>query len=394
MSFRAQFEALKHVNIFRETTKWEELEEVFKHGHIDVVAIGLDDANGQGLDVVQRLAQLAPTCGLIGISAKTEPAAIIAAMRAGCSQFVCSPVDVEDLRQAVERIRATRQVSVQNSKRICVIGSSGGSGATTIACNLAMELAHLTDRRIALVDLNLEFGDAASSFDCTPSFNIADVCREGVQIDATLLSKALHELPCNVSVLARPERIEDARDVTAEGLHAMFTAVANLFPYVVVDLPRSVDFLNAAAVTEANRVLIVTQLSIPFLRNATRIHKCLLEMGTEESQIEIVLNRCKSVYERIIPDDVEAHFGRPIFAMIPNDYRRVQSSLDFGHPIVTDAPNTPARLAIQKMARTLAGEAEAATTSNFFNRLWNRNNKEKEKLAQPAGAGSNGGKFP
>jgi pilus assembly protein CpaE len=278
---------------------------------------------------------------------------------------------------------------VHNSKRVCVIGSSGGSGATTVACNLAMELAHLSDRRTALVDMNLEFGDVACAFDCTPVYSVADVCHEGLQLDASMLAKAMHELPSNVSILARPERIEQVREITAEGVQAMFTVMSSLFPYVVVDLPRAADYLNASAVMDSDRILIVTQLTVPFLRNATRIHKCLLDMGADEGRIEIVLNRCKSVFERISPDDVESHFGRPLFAMIPNDYRRVQTALDFGHPIVADSPNTPARLAIQKMARLIAGEPETESAPSFFNRMLGRSGKE--KLTPVAAAGATAG---
>lgn len=279
--------------------------------------------------------------------------------------------------RAIGRMRSTRMAATTGSKRVCVIGASGGAGATSIACNLAMELAHLTDRRCALVDLNLEFGDVACAFDCTPRFSIADVAQDGVDLDRVLMGKALHELPCNVSILARPEPLADAIKVTPEGVQETLRVLSEILPFVVVDMPRSFSFINAAAVRDADKVLIVTQLGVPFIRNASRIYENLRAMETPEEAIEIVLNRCKSVYERIGPDDVESHFGKPVFAMVPNDYRRVQTALDLGHPIVADAPNTPARLAIQQMARRIAGvdagETEVAAQKaggSLFARLW------------------------
>ncbi|HNQ24211.1 MAG TPA: response regulator [Phycisphaerae bacterium] len=377
--FRGPFEQLKNALILGDFSQWDELREWLKHGSVDLVAVNLDGDTRAGLETVERITQLAPKCGILGLSSSRDPGSIIAAMRAGCSQFVCWPVDQADLEQAVERIRATRMSMHLGSKRFCVIGSSGGAGATTVACNLAMELGHLTDRRAGLVDLNLEFGDVACAFDCTPKFSVADVCREGVDLDRLLLSKAMHELPCNVSILARPDRIEDARAVTPEGVEQVLKALADMFPYIVVDLPRAYSFLSAAALRDAERVIVVTQLGVPFIRNATRIYECLLQMNTEEERIEIVLNRCKASFERITPEEVEAHFGRPIFATIPNDYRRVQSSLDFGHPIVADAPASPARVAIQEMARRLTSDnAEepnarpAGARPGLWGKLWKR----------------------
>ena len=298
----------------------------------------------------------------------------------GGSQFVTWPVDEEDLKTAVSRIRATKRVAAHSSKRVCVIGASGGVGATTIACNLAMELGHLTDRQVALVDMNLEFGDVACAFDCAPTYSIADVCRDGVDVDHMMLEKALHALPSNVSIMSRPDRVEDAREIAPENVQAMMKLLGDMHPYVVVDLPRTFSFLSAAAVSEAERLLIVTQLSVPCIRNATRIYQCLAQMNADEDRIEVVLNRCNANFERITPDEVEAHFKRPVFAMVPNDYRRIQTSLDLGQPVMHDSPNGPAKLAIQEMARKLSGdhggdELTPAASSGLWNKIWGRGPK-------------------
>jgi Flp pilus assembly CpaE family ATPase len=99
--------------------------------------------------------------------------------------------------------------------------------------------------------------------------------------------------------------------------------------------------------------MIVTQLNIPSVRNASRVYDLLLEMGAPEESLQIVLNRCRAEHERVNADDVERHFRRPVFAMIPNDYCRVTAALDFGHPMMADAPNSPARLAIHQLAKTI-----------------------------------------
>lgn len=379
-SFRTPFEHLGNVKVMGEYASWDTLRDCLRFNGVDAVAVNLDDPAGAGFEVVQRIAQSMPTVGVIGLSERKDPQSIIRAMRAGCGQFVCCPIDLEDLRSALERIWASRAAGVQFSKRICVVGSSGGAGTTSIVCNLAMELAHLSQRRCGLVDLNLEFGDVACAFDARPKFSVADLCREAAELDRTLVAKAVDELPCNVSILARPENVNDATYVTPEALDHVLRIMAEMYPYVVIDLPRAFNSVNAVAIRGADHVLIVTQLGVPFIRNATRIYECLLHMGADESIIEVVINRCRASFERISPEEVASHFGRPVFAMIPNDYRRVQSALDLGHPIVADAPTSPARVAIQEMARQLLGTdsngmapvAAAAPSGGLLRKLWRK----------------------
>jgi pilus assembly protein CpaE len=383
---RNAFEQVPGVILLGSASTWQELRDWLRNGAVDLIAVNLDSRDGMDLEIVQRVADQWPNCGVIGVSRHADTQSIIAAMRAGCKQFVCWPIDQGDLAAAVGRMRIERATTPRHAaKRVCVIGASGGSGATTIACNLAMELAHVTNRRCALVDMNLEFGDVACAFDCSPKYTISDVCDAGSDLDRTLMEKALHDLPCNVSILARPERLEDAERVTPEAAHLMLQAVSEMLPYVVVDVPRSFAPLTGAALHDADHVLIVTQLGVPFIRNAGRLYEGLRDMGVAEGVLEIVLNRCKSVYERITPDDVQAHFGKPVFATIPNDYRRVQAALDFGHPIMADAPNTPARLAIEQMARKIAIRdeevGESAAPTGLFSRFWSRSKKEKAEAA-------------
>ncbi len=380
-ALRAAFEELSGLRIVGEFDNWEQLQECLCSGTADIVVVNLDAVEPkQSLQNVQRIAEVIPNCPIVGVSASEDPQAIIDAVRAGCSQFVRAPISADDLRDAIQRICVTRLPT--DTKRIAVIGSSGGAGATTVASNLALELARVTETRCALVDMNLEFGDVACAFDIAVKYSIADVCREGVDVDRMILETALIELPCNVSILSRPERIEESRDVMPEAVEQMLRVLGQMFQYVVVDLPRSASNVNAAAVRNADHVLIVSELSVPQLRNATRVAHYLMELGVPEDQIELVLNRCNAEFERITPEEVEKHFKRPVFCKVPNDYRHVTAARDLGRPIVAAAPKSPARRAIQKMARKLSSAEEDAvqpqSSGGLFGRLLGRGSASKK----------------
>lgn len=377
-AFRQPFEEEPHLHLVGEYSAWLGLQECLLDGTVDVVAVNLDAAEQAAIAAVQRIVEAAPGITVIGVSSKGDPESIIHAMRSGCAQYVRWPIDQADLQSALDRVRKSRTPANAASRRICVIGSSGGVGATTIACNLAIELAHVGGRRVGLVDLNLEYGDVACMFDAKPKHTLVDLCREGVEIDRMMLEEAIEDLPCNVSVLGRPERLEEARDITPEGVEAVLRLMGQIYPFVIVDLPRSFSFMSAAALSQVEHALIVTQLGVPFLRNATRIHECLRQMGTSDEKIEIILNRSNASFERLTVDDVAKHFGKPVFGVIPNDYRRVTASRDLGHPMLTDAPNSPARMAIQQVASTLAarhlGEdaVKKEPARSGISKLWGR----------------------
>lgn len=376
-SFRPPFERIEGVTVVDLCQNWNQLQEHLRFGNVDAVAVNLDTAEESArLYLIERISEVAPDSAIIGVSSDTNPDTIIGAMRAGCTQFVRAPIDGDDLRNALDRIRQTRQPVATGCQHIAVIGSSGGAGGTTLSCNLALELARVTERRIGLVDMNLQFGDVACAFDMVPKHSVADVCRQGIVIDRTLLEMAMDELPCKVSILARPENLEDSEEVHPDAVEQLFRCLGQMFPFVVVDLPRHFSQTSLAAVRACDRVLIVSQVAVPFLRNATRIYESLLRAGIDERAVEFVLNRCHGNHERITLPEVEKHFGRPVFASIPNDYKRITASRDLGHPILNTAPNSPARLAIEEVARKLAathlGEADAGSAKGGFFTLFRK----------------------
>ena len=353
--FRDIFANLEDVTIVDHCAHWNQLQQHLQCANVDAVAVNLDTGEESPRFMsIQRIAELAPDCAVIGVSGETNPDFIIGAMRAGCTQFVRTPVDPVDLNAALERIRKRHLPVAEGCQQIAIMGAHGGAGTTTLACNLALELGHVTGRRAGLVDLDLQFGDVACAFDRTPKFSIADLCRTGAEIDRTLVETALDALPNNVSLLARPETLEDSEQIHPEAVEHVLRALAQMFPFVVVDLPRAFTFVTLSALNLSSRVFLVSQLAVPFLRNATRIYHALLHTGIKEECIELVLNRSNADHERIKPADVEKHFGRPVFAVVPNDYKHVTASRDLGNPIQASAPNSPARLAIRNLARRLA----------------------------------------
>lgn len=379
-SLHQPFQNFPHLRIVGQVASAEEMLDWVGRLNVDLAVINLDSEGA--FSVAEQVRHAAHRCGILGISRSSDPNFIIRAMRAGCNQYVRYPVDQNDLREALDQITTQVAPRTTGSRRICVVGASGGAGSTTVACNLAIELAALAESECGLVDLNLELGDVGCLFDIQPVYSVADVCKDNMDIDRSVIEKAFHRLACNVSVLVRPHQLEEAYEVTSEGVLGMLNEARSVFPFMVVDLPRAFDPVSAAALTDADRVLIVSQLSVAAIRNATRIHEWLRKMGTPENNIGVVLNRAGSSAGHITLEDVEAHFGKPVFAIVPNDYRRVQSSLDVGYSDVKDDARNPVQQAIREMARKIASdllqqEEPEPEPAPLLKRFWRRKSADR-----------------
>lgn len=362
---------LPEIQLVGQARSLEEALACLESGRLDLVLADLDPDVDATLAVVRQLSEGDRDLGIIGVSRQKDPETIIRAMRQGCTQFVCAPIETEDLQVAVARIASARPPVENLCHRIGVIGASGGAGATTVACNLALELAGLAGSATALLDMDLDFGDVAASFDTSPQYTISDICGAGAELDNSVIESAMETLLCKVHLLGRPTKLGESSQVCPESVARMLDILSDRYGNVVVDLPRVFNTINAAVVQQADVLLIVAQLRVASIRNAHRVYELLMHMGAEEGAIKLVLNRHNAAHERISAGNVEETFGQPIFAKIPNDYRNVTAALDLGRPIQDSAPKSSARLAIQDLARKIANAEDRKTEvrTGIFSRI-------------------------
>lgn len=354
---RIQIEALNFVRLTMEAGTPDALFEALGATGFDLVFLHLDPDPKQFVPLIESVSERFPDVAMIALSHDTAPDAILAPIRAGCDQFVCEPIEYTDLAGAVSRVASKRLLKRAKSRCIAVVGAGGGVGATSIACSLAMEMAHVTEKKCALVDLDLQFGDIAAHFDCEPKYNFHDVANSADTLDPTYLQNILTELPGNVTILARPEQIEHTESIPSDAVHQAVELLNAMHETVVLDVPRHVDPVTFAGVGQADLVLIVCQLLVPSIRNANRYMETLIKLGVPAERVEVVLNRGDSIGGRISIEDLQGLIKKPVFANIPNDYQFVAQSVDFGKPFAGNERNNPVRRAIRRMAKKIVTES-------------------------------------
>ncbi len=344
---------LNFVRFVAEVGTPEALAKLLDVSPVNLVFFHLDPDPKSVVKVIEHVSTKFPDLGLIGISHNRGPDAILAPMRAGCDQFVCEPIDNNDLASALARVTSRRMLFTTKSRCICVVGASGGVGATSIACNLALEIAQLSQRDCALVDLDLQMGNVAVNFDCNPKYTIYDLASSGSELDRAVLASTMTTLPEGVHLLTRPENLEQFDTVSPDALERILDVLSEAYEHVVIDVPGHFEPQTVAIFARAEIILVVCQMLVPSIRNARRFCDALNRLGIAPERIEVIVNRADGRSGRLTEKDVQETMKKPVFATIPNDFQFVARSIDVGKPISSLDQNNPVRAAIRKIAKKI-----------------------------------------
>ena len=307
------------------------------------------------LPVLEYVSAQHPQTVVVMLCANHSPEFLINAMRAGVREVLQSPATKEALVAAVERIERRLGLGAkprQPGQIIAFIPCKGGSGATFLATNLGYQLA-AESKKVILIDLNLQFGDAALFIhDHKPATNLGDVAHNIHRLDASFLAGSLVNVSPNYGVLAAPEDPGQAMEVKPEHVDVLLNLAVNNYDFVIVDVGRVLDAVTIKALDRANSVFPVMQLTLPFIRDANRLISAFRTLGYSKDKIRLVVNRFEKGSE-IKLDDVERSLGVATFKTLPNSYEAVASAVNHGRPIASFARNNPVAKGLQELAHAL-----------------------------------------
>ncbi len=251
------------------------------------------------------------------------------------------------LQKAVARKVSPIEAIEASGKVICVLGPKGGIGKTITSCNLAIALA-LRNKRVALVDLDLQFGDVALSLGLTPDTTVYDLAVSGGELDSEKLDAFLMRHPTGLRVLAAPARPDQAQSVTAEFLADVYEVLRGTYEFVIVDTPPAFTPEVIATIDVSSSVCMVGMLDALSQKN-TRLGLETLElMGYESDRVWIVLNRANTSVG-INRTDVVSILGRAPDVLVPS-HRDIARSVNEGAPVVISQKRSDAARAFEALA--------------------------------------------
>jgi pilus assembly protein CpaE len=228
----------------------------------------------------------------------------------------------------------------------------GGGGVTTLASNFAIALRMETSQPVALLDLNPDLGDVAVLLGVNPRFTVAEALQNGKRLDADFVSTLMTSHDSGISILAAPDTYSTSIQTDSRTVGKLVDVIRNQYPYVVVDAGRGLREGGEPLFQMANTLYLVTQLSIPALRNTQRFLTYVQRQ--DGKNVELVINRYDSKRTEFDDERVSKVLGIKPKWKVPNDYASVNRSSDIGDPFITG--KSPAAAVLRTMARVAAGK--------------------------------------
>jgi pilus assembly protein CpaE len=234
------------------------------------------------------------------------------------------------VEKAMARQNGVQAITGQKLGRmICVLGLKGGGGKTLTSSNLAASLAD-AGHSVALVDLDLQFGDVGLALGLSPERTLYDLVRSGGSLDAEKLADFLTVHPSGIRALLAPARPDQAGVVTADFLKDVYPLLRATHEFVIVDTPPSFTPEVIGAVDASTEVCIVAMLDSLSLKNS-KLGLETLELMDYAGSVRFLLNRADSSVG-ISREDVVAIMGRAPDILVPSD-RNITRSVNQGEPI-------------------------------------------------------------
>ncbi len=354
----------------------------------DVVLMDVNMPVLDGIQATEILAQEVPGSPVIIMSVQGERDYLRRAMQAGAREFLIKPFSGDELIASIRRVHQLEQkkesylakapavqagapapARAERGEMFVVFSGKCGIGKSVLSANLAVALAMETGARVALVDLDLQFGDVGVLLNLDHSRSITDLTEAPGHIDPEFVQDVLASGPEGVKVLLAPISPELADLVTAEHLRAIVEELRRSFDFIVVDTASHLTELNLEMIEQASKVIVMSALTIPAIKDTKLTLKVLDSLSVDPERILLLLNR-SDAHSDFNKEAVEQNLRFPISLQLPHEPRIVAASVNRGAPFVSTNPEVEISRAVRELVSRLVPLAEQP---------------------QPVGAGAGGG---
>jgi pilus assembly protein CpaE len=347
----------------------------------DVIVMDINMPGMDGVAAAEIISQRLPTSPIVMMSVHGEAEQLKRSLVAGAREFLVKPFSGDEFsttirnvheRELVRREQLAASLPAAPSapsgpgedngehEVLAVFSPKGGAGRTTIATNLAVAIQRETGGHVALVDANLQFGDVGVLLNLNPkNRSMLDAVEVG-EPDADITNSVMVDHSTGIRVLLAPPTPEGADLVTPQYLRRMVDHLRTTHNYVVVDLPSALNDHSLAVMDAADQIVVLTALEITTIKNVRLFLEVADQLEYDRSKIRLVVNRSDSA-QGIRIGDVEASIRRPIDGTIVSDGRLAVLAVNRGVPFVVSHPDGALSRDVLKLARTLAGDAGAAS---------------------------------
>jgi pilus assembly protein CpaE len=327
----------------------------------DVVFLDLAREPEPFFAFANQLRRMRPTIKLIACSAAVppQPSMLLEAMRSGVQDFLGKPVQTESLKDLLTRIAQELNAKEMPSqdKLIVVMGAKGGVGTTTVAVNLGVQLATFARKRTVLMDFAQPLGNVHLLLDLHPKFGIRDAVDNLDRLDSHFLAGLLTKHKTKLEVLGGTTQPEEWQSINLNVLDRVVNVTQNAFDVVLLDMGSQFSTEWSSILRMARMILIVAEANVPSLWTLERRLLALKGFGISQERARIIINRWHKGDDEVLKS-IQKDINRPIFASLPNDFRKASQAVNLGMPILENHNNI-----LSNRYRQIAGQLAGIDTA-------------------------------
>ncbi len=337
----------------------------------DLLIVADADLGPRDLDGVEEALACTPALHCMLVTPAPSTALLGAAMRVGVRHVLSWPLDADEITAVLIQIDARKKSAAgRRAGRVVSLASSkGGSGTTLIAVNLAYSLAALGNRRVLLIDLSQQFGDASLLLaDKPPPTTLADLCSQAERLDAALLDSCVMHVHANLDVLAGAGDPLKAAELRPQQLERILVLVRERYDAVLIDIGQSLNPLTIHALDRSDAICMVVRQNLLYLHGGRRMLDIFRELGYPASKVRVVVNQYDKNAQINLPK-LEQTLGAKVVHQLPRDEKQANEALSRGVPLVTSARDSALAQGISLLADML-WPAGAERRKGVFGRLF------------------------
>jgi pilus assembly protein CpaE len=318
------------------TTDWINPEEL---AGAAAAVIQVDADTGASIKRFEKLAHAVDTPLIAGCY--DPPLSLVRTLlRSGAHDVIALPLNVEEIEAALAplatQLQERAEETTTQSKLVSVVKTVGGVGTTALVSQLAIRFARKEakhDREACLLDLDVQFGDAAFQLGLQPKLSLSDLLEAGSRLDRDLLRATAVQHSSGLNVIAAPAQMMPLEAVASEHILEIVDVATHAYGTVFVDLPANWTNWSLSLVARSALVLMVTELTVTGLNRARRQLDVLdsQDLGVD---VRVVVNRFdKTLAKTVSMAAARKALGRDISYVVSNDFRLMRAAIDRGLPI-------------------------------------------------------------
>jgi pilus assembly protein CpaE len=329
---------------------------------LDVLVVSLEGGSPEAVEgAVRRLSSPGTGTSIVVALHDADVTTTRRLVRAGAADVLTYPISEPALALSLERLLADRRSDADEGRPkgevVAFLKAGGGVGATALSVQAAA-------CEVCLADLDLQFGAAALYLDLPEAITLADCLSSGANLADTPFATALAKHRSGARVLAAPREIVALEMLSPDQIEALLRGLRRDFPLVLVDLPSVWTAWTNQVLHQADRIVLVTQMTVPHVQLVKRQLRVLSAQGLDGRPLTLVCNGLNNDQTGLVSlKAAERAIGREFDVVIPEDRKTMTAAINEGVELAAVRKGTKLEKGVSELAGKLAALSAPAPTS-------------------------------